>query len=161
MGHSAASATIRASRRPSDPISWAIWSRCAGISRSSKARSHAAILAPTVSTSVPSRSKTTADGADPFSITKPTRMSARNPDRRMLLQPVEHLARMLVTRKDRKEDVLDALAVNDHSQPLVEVLAIRFEDGQAQGLAKTEARIRQQRIRKTEPLRQLALVTRF
>ena len=79
----------------------------------------------------------------------------------MLLQPVEHLARMLVRRKDREEDVLDALAVNDQGQTLVEAPAIRLEDGQAQGFAKGEARIRQQGIRETQPQRQLTLIARF
>ena len=49
----------------------------------------------------------------------------------MLLQPVEHLARMLVRRKDREEDVLDALAVNDQGQTLVEAPAIRLEAARA------------------------------
>src|SRR5712691_2883390 len=58
----AASATIRASRRPSDPMRLATSTRWTGIRCSSKVLSQATILVSTVSTSVPSRSKIHAAG---------------------------------------------------------------------------------------------------
>jgi len=62
MGVPAAAATSTARRRPSMPIMGSNSERAAPMPNSPKTASHASIRAATVSTSVPSRSKTTAAG---------------------------------------------------------------------------------------------------